>query len=271
MRFYGQPSRNYRKRNRYRRSSHPGGPRRKRRFLPLIFPAILITIAFFIYYVNSKLTPIYIQYAEVQTEKIAAHVITQAIKSRSTAIYDVNDVIEIVENDSPGMVTNTLNTDIINRTMAEIHGLVESYLDMAESGNLEMLPRSENIEYDPDSMEADGGVVFFVPMGQALDIPLLGNFGPKIPIRFHVIGDAKTDVETEVKEFGINNAIVEVNILITVNVQVIVPMATTQKKVEQRILVAIGLLQSPIPQIYNGGGGNPPQIEVPFPITGSGQ
>ncbi|MGN7387400.1 sporulation protein YunB [Sporosarcina sp. SAFN-015] len=271
MRFYGQPSRNYRKRNRYRRSSPNGKPRRKRRLLPLIFPAFLVTIALFLYFVNSKLTPIYLQYAEVETERIAAHVITQAIKSRSTDIYDVNEIIENVPNDSPGMVTNTLNAEIINKSRAEIHSLVEAYLKMAESGNLEMLPLSENIEYDPDAMEADGGVVFFVPMGQATGIPMIGNFGPKIPIRFHVIGEAQTTVETGITEFGINNAMVEVNILVTVNVQIIVPLATRRSVVEQKIPVAIGLIQSPIPQIYNRSGDNPPQIEVPFPIVGGGE
>ncbi|MCM3711607.1 sporulation protein YunB [Sporosarcina luteola] len=264
MRFYGQPSRNYKKRNRHRDSNHNGRPRRKRRLLPLIFPAILVTIALFLYFVNSKLTPIYLSYAEVETERIAAHVITQAIKSRSTEIYDVNDIIENVPSGSPGMVTNTMNAEIINKTRAEIHSLIEAYLKMAESGNLEMLPLSEDIEYDPEAMEKGGGVVFFVPMGQATGLPLIGNFGPKIPIRFHVIGEAQTTVETGITEFGINNAMIEVNILVTVNVQIIVPLATQRSVVEQRIPVAIGLIQSPIPQIYNGGGNNPPQIEVPF-------
>ncbi|GEN83298.1 sporulation protein YunB [Sporosarcina luteola] len=272
MRFYGQAPRKYYKKNRHRGPHHRGGPRRKRRWFPILFPAILLTIALFLYYVNSKLTPIYTLYAETQTEKIAAHVITQAIKSRSTSVYNMNEIIENVPNDSEsGMVTNTLNAEIIIKTMAEIQGLIESHLEMAESGNLEMLPLSEDIEYDAEKMETDGGVVFFVPLGQALDLPMLGNFGPKIPIKFHVIGEVQTDVETVVTEFGINNAIVEVNVLVTVNVQIIVPLATQRTVLQQRIPVAIGLLQSPIPQIYNGGSGSAPQIEVPFPIKGAGQ
>ena len=54
-----------------------------------------------------------------------------------------------------------------------------------------MLPMQDNIEYDPQAMEEQGGIVFFVPIGQASNIPLLGNLGPKIPIRFHVIGDVQ--------------------------------------------------------------------------------
>lgn len=268
MRFHGQSPRKYNKRYRqsYRYPNH--GPKRKRRWLPILFPAFILTIAIFLYGVNAKLTPIYMNYAEVQTEKIAAHVITQAIKSRSTEMYNVNDIIENVPTDSPGMVTNTFNTEIISKTMAEIQSLIEAHLELAERGELEILPLSENIKYDPDEMETYGGVVFFVPMGQATNIPLLGNLGPKIPIRFHVIGDVQTSIENEIEEFGINNAIVTVNVVVTVNVQIIVPLATRKSVVTQKIPVAIGLIQSPIPQIYNRGEGNPPQIEVPFPLKG---
>lgn len=208
------------------------------------------------------------QYAEVQTEIIAAHVITQAIKSRSTDMYNVNEIIENVPTDSPGMVTNTLNTEIISKTMAEIQSLVEAHLELAERGDLEMLPPNDNIKYDPEAMESYGGVVFFVPMGQATNIPLLGNLGPKIPIRFHVIGDVQTTIENEITEFGINNAMVEVNVLVTVNVQIIVPLATRKSVVQQKIPVAIGLIQSPIPQIYSKGDVSAPQVEVPYPISG---
>lgn len=272
MRFHGQSPRKFHRRSRRLQRHYPRqydrGPRRKRRWFPILFPALLVTIGIFLYIVNSKLTPIYIQYAEVQTEKIAAHVITQAIKSRSTDMYDVNEIIENVPTDSPGMVTNTFNTEIISKTMAEIQTLVEAHLELAERGDLEMLPLSEDIEYDPEEMESYGGVVFFVPMGQATNIPLIGNLGPKIPIRFHVIGDVQTTIENEIEEFGINNAIVTVNVVVTVNVQIIVPLATRKSTVQQKIPVAIGLIQSPIPQIYSKGDVGAPQVEVPYPVVG---
>ncbi|MBE1556339.1 sporulation protein YunB [Sporosarcina limicola] len=251
MRFHGQVKRKTRK--------------KKRRLLPLLLPGFLIAIALFFYFVNMRLTPIYVEYAEVQTKKIAAHVISKAINSRSSEVLDINEIIVTNPNEPAGMVK--FNTEIINRAMAEIHGLVEAHLEQAEAGNLDMFPMQKDIEYKPEEMENKGGVVFFVPIGQATNIPLLGNLGPKIPIRFHVIGDVSATVQTEIKEFGINNAYVEVNILLKVNVQIIVPLATRTSVVEQKIPVAMGLISSPIPKIFNKGGDNPPQIEIPFSIT----
>ena len=243
--------------------------RKKKRPLSLLLPTFLIAIALLIYFVNMRLTPIYIQYAEVQTEKIASHVINQAIKSRNLSEINVNDIFGNVPNDSSGMVTNTIDAEIVGRVMAEIQGLVESHLKQAESGNYDILPLSESIEYDIEAMKNQGGIVFFVPIGQATGIPLLGNLGPKIPIRFHIIGEVHATTDTEIREFGLNNAFVEVSILVTVNVQIIVPLATRNSVVQQKIPVAMTIIQSPIPQILNKGEGSSPQIEVPFVAPGN--
>ena len=211
-----------------------------------------------------RLTPTYVRYAEVQTQKIASHVINQAISTRIANILDVNDIIEHVPTETSEMVTTKFNTEIINRVLADTRNLVELHLQQAEAGNLEMLP-SDGIEYDPQKMEDQGGVVFFVPMGQATNIPLLGNFGPKIPIRFHVIGDVQANVVASIEEFGINNAYIEVNILLKVNVQIIIPLATKSSVVQQKIPVAIGLVQGPVPHIFSQGeGAELPSVEVPL-------
>ena len=58
-----------------------------------------------------------------------------------------------------------------------------------------------------------------------------------------------------IETFGINNAYIELNILLEVNVQIIVPLATKTSVVEQKIPVAIGLFKGDVPPIYSVGGG----------------
>ena len=149
---------------------------------------------------------------------------------------------------------------------AETQSLVKEYLEQAENGELSHLPNLDNVEYDVGRMEAGDGIVFFVPLGQAANIPIIGNLGPKIPIRFHIIGNVQSNVETKISEFGINNAMVEVDIQLEVKVQIIVPFASKGTTVEQRIPVAMGLVQGAVPHIYtNGGDGVQPSLEVPVP------
>ena len=235
--------------------------------LAIFLASFLLSVAGVFYYVNAQLTPTYLDYAEVQTNKIASMVISKAINSRTANVLDVNDIIEQVPTESKTMVTTKFNTEIINRVLADTNSLVQAHLEQAERGNLSSLPYLDDIEYDKQTMEDQGGVVFFVPMGQATNIPLIGNLGPKIPIRFHVIGNVQSNVETKITEFGINNAYVEVTIHIKVSVQIIVPLASKISVVEQNIPVAMGLVQGQVPYIYTGGDGEAaPSVEVPIPL-----
>lgn len=238
----------------------------KQQKLAIFLACFLLSVAGLFYWINARLTPTYLDYAEVQTNKIASMVISKAINSRTTGILDVNDIIQEVPSQNTSMVTNTFNTEIITRVMAEMNTLVLTHLEQAEKGNLSSLPYLDDIEYDKQAMEEDGGVVFFVPIGQATNIPLLGNLGPKIPIRFHVIGNVQSNAVTSIEEFGINNAMVKVDIHLKVSVQIIVPLASKMSVVEQSIPVAMGLVQSPVPHIFTNGGGTAPSVEVPLPL-----
>ena len=236
--------------------------------LTLLLVSFMITVVLFLYVINDKLMPVYVQYAQVQTTKIAAHVVSKAINARTSSVLDVNEIIEDLPSESDVMVTTKFNTEIINQVRAETTALVKEHLELAEQGDLAQLPDLDNVEYDVSEIQKGDGIVFFVPIAQALNLPLLGNLGPRVPIRFHIIGNVSSDVATSFKEFGINNALVEVNIHLKVNVQIIIPFASPQSSVEQTIPVAIGLVRGQVPHIYtNGGDGAQPSIEVPIPYN----
>jgi len=223
-------------------------------------------IALSLYTINNRIMPTYLEYAEVQTEKVASYVVSKAINSRTSGVLDVNNIIEDLPPGTSDMITTKFNTEIINQVRAETQALVKEYLEQAERGDLSHLPKLDNIEYDVGRMEAGDGIVFFVPMGQVLNLPIIGNLGPAIPIRFHIIGNVHSDVVSDIREFGINNAYVEVGIHLVVNVQIIIPFASKSASVEQHIPVAIGLVRGTVPNIYTGGGdGVQPSIEVPVP------
>ncbi|WP_186278788.1 sporulation protein YunB [Lysinibacillus sp. BW-2-10] len=247
------------------RFKRPKRRNRSNRFAIFVI-SFVVAVTLFLYILNGRLMPTYLQYAEVQTYKIAAHVVSKAINARTTTVLDINEIIEDLPSESDYMLTTRFNAEIINQVRAETVSLVKEHLTLAEQGDLTQLPDLENVEYDISEIQKGDGIVFFVPIAQALNIPLLGNLGPRVPIRFHIIGNVASDVATSIKEFGINNALVEVNIHLKVNVQIIIPFASKQATVEQTIPVAIGLVRSQVPHIYtNGGEGAQPSIEVPVP------
>ena len=235
--------------------------------LTIFLVSFILCIFVFLYVLNERLMPTYLEYAEVQTTKIASHVVNKAINARTSQVLDVNDIIEQLPAGSSETVTVKFNTDIINRVRSETQDLVKMYLAQAEQGELNHLPELENVEYDVGKIEEGDGIVFFVPLGQAANLPLLGNLGPKIPIRFHVIGNVKSNVTKTIEDFAINSAFVTVGIDFSVTVQIIVPFASKSATVTQNIPVAMGMTRGQVPNIYtNGSDAAQPSIEVPLKV-----
>ncbi|MFF2755475.1 sporulation protein YunB [Psychrobacillus sp. NPDC058041] len=235
--------------------------------MAIFLTCFMLSVAGLFYWVNSRLTPTFLRYADVQTNKIASMVISKAVSA--TNVLDISEIMDEVPSDNNNMQTIKFNTDIITKKLSETNSLVQQHLEQAEQGNLSSLPYLDDIEYDEQKMENGGGVVFFVPLAEATNIPLIGNLGPKIPIRFHVIGNVQSTVESNIQEFGINSALVEINIRIKVNVQVIVPLASKMSTVEQKIPVAMGLVQGQVPNFYNKGESLRPSVDIPVTTPGT--
>lgn len=128
--------------------------------LTILIVSVVVCLILFIYYLNERLMPTYLQYAEVQTTKIASYVVSKAINSRTSNVLDVNDIIEDIPPGTSEMMTTKFNTEIINRVRAETLELVKMYLEQAEQGELAHLPELDNVEYDINRIQDGDGIVF---------------------------------------------------------------------------------------------------------------
>lgn len=224
--------------------------------LTLVFFVISTTIGLWI--INKGLKPTLMDYAESQTVQIASLVINRAILE--TKVDDINHVIT---KDTETSLTN-FDTEKIYKKLGETTQLILHNIKMAEDGDLEELQSMADVEIDVEETKEEKGIVYYVPLGQATKNALLGNLGPKIPVRFNAIGHMESDIETEFEEVGINNIYIKVLIKLKVSVQIIIPFATKVAKLEQKIPIALGILEGEVPQFYNSGGeGEAPSIELP--------
>ncbi|AJD91938.1 sporulation protein [Jeotgalibacillus malaysiensis] len=217
--------------------------------------------------INTGVKPTLMIYAESQTKKIGALVISKAVNREIANVMDINEIIENVPTDSAEMVTTKFNTEIINRVLAETTELVQEQLRAIERGDTSILKSLTELDLEVEDAGNLEGIVYTVPLGQATENALLGNLGPKVPIRFHAVGNVTSNIKSNITEFGINNAFVEINIHLVVKVQIIVPFATEETTIEQDIPVAMGLIQGQVPEIYNVGDGMSPSLEVPIPTN----
>ncbi|WP_066314277.1 sporulation protein YunB [Bacillus sp. FJAT-29814] len=241
----------------------------KRGPLPFRY-VILITIVFFLFttaigilLVNKGIEPTLMRYATSETRNIASLVINRAITKRTTNVGENNNVIQIIPSADGSKENAQLNTDLINRVLAETTAQIQKNLKSAKAGNIASLEQLTDVEIETEETSSEDGIVWYVPLGQATNITLLGNLGPKIPVKFHAIGEVEPDVHIETEPIGINNTWIKVSVEIEVSVQIITPFATEITKLKQTIPVGGTLIQGEVPQFYNSGGDSTLSIPVP--------
>lgn len=231
----------------------------------------LLTFVFFIvstvaglWIVNRAIEPALMAYATTETQKIANMVIKNAINQQITEEELNADELVSYEKDETGKtVINNFNTQTINKVATKTLGNIEKYLRYVNEGEINKL-EYPNIEVETDDDVGTTGFVFKVPLGEATNNALLGNLGPQIPIRFHMIGFASTTPEPRIDEWGINNAWLHVDVVATVTMQVILPFSTGEVEIKTPIPVISQNIQGDVPQFYNNGGDSSPSIEVPI-------
>ncbi|MBP3038649.1 sporulation protein YunB [Bacillaceae bacterium Marseille-Q3522] len=241
----------------YRRRLFRRGPLPFRYVCLLTFVFFLFTTIISLWIINAGLKPTLERYAESQTRKIATLVINKAINDSFQEVIDTTS--KEVEDSSQSNVN--FNTNIINRLRAELTLLIQQNIKEAEEGNLDELQVLTNVEF---AKEAGEGILYYIPLGQMTNNALLGNLGPKIPIKFNAVGSIQSDVRPKLTEYGINNAYIEVNIHLKINVQIIIPFATKLTTIEENVPVVMEIIQGEVPQFYNGNGkGINPSIDLP--------
>jgi sporulation protein YunB len=223
----------------------------------------MFSTAFGLYIVNKGIEPTLIDYAEFETNRVATLAINKAVSQKVAEGIDVKELIITEKNNDDEITLINVNNSMVNRIQAETTNLVQKNLKLAEAGQLRELEILSDIEFEEGLENLPEGIIREIPIGQATNMAILGNLGPKIPVKFTTIGDVETVVVDEIKEFGINNFQILVYVLIEVKVQVIIPFSTEIAVVKNKIPIGNVVYPGDIPQFYNGSGGDgvSPSIE----------
>lgn len=93
-------------------------------------------------------------------------------------------------------------------------------------------------------------IISQIPFGTIFNNGLMRNFGPNIKVRISLIGDVISELQTEVKPYGINNALVEVRVRIDAQVKVILPLTSKEMRITNIIPISINIVNGSIPEAY---------------------
>lgn len=228
---------------------------------------LVILLGLFIFFtfrfINTKVTPILLPYAESSVKKLTNLVINKAISKQVAEDLNIEDLFIITKDGNNQIKTIDFNPILVNKTLTLITNNIQLNLKYLEEGNIDLLELPDNIDIDYDEDKISKGIIYEIPSGVIFKNALLSNIGPKIPVKLSIIGDIVSTVNTKVTNYGINNAMIEVSIIVEVEEMVILPLTTKKIKVETSIPVAIKLIQGTVPNYYfNGIDKNSPSIAI---------
>lgn len=189
-------------------------------------------------------------YTTMIASKITKYIVNNAYIREDIMKYS-DDVYQIQKNDKGQIINITYDSETINKLLNTVSDRVYNLFNMLEYGDLEKINIRENILVTDDNKNE--GIVMEIPSGIIFNNYLLSNLGPKIPIKITLTGEFESFISTDVSEYGINNALITINMNIIVSEQITMPFITKKIIVENKFPLAINLINGEIPNYYIGG------------------
>lgn len=208
----------------------------------LIICIVLICLFFLFKYVSTNVTPVFMNYAEVEARKFINAVINKAIidsKIKDDELFNIhsnNEEIDMID----------LNMDKVNDILSTVNLYIQDSLRAMDEGESIDIPGY-------DSSKLKKGIIYELPTGLILKNNLLSNIGPKIPIKLSMRGSILSNIETNITNYGINNAMIKISIRINVDQQIVLPFTLKKVNVDTSIPIIIKIVKGNIPKYYGGG------------------
>lgn len=202
----------------------------------IVTTSILISVCTgtMIGFFGNRLKSHYMAVADTQADKVASLVTLNTVASllkdsysQVPFLYDDDDVLF-----NTGQL-NALLRDSVNEVYREIRKIEEGTSDIFEG-------------------KYGKGIIYEIPFHLFSDNVLFSTFGPKIPVRFSLLGDVKGQILSTVEEFGINNALITLNLVMDVSSRVSVPMTSSLIKTQISVPVYSRLFTGKIPTVFYG-------------------
>ncbi len=197
----------------------------------VLFLSIIILIDF-----NNKANPVLLNYAKEVAILKSKYVITSTVKEKFVnKNINYQNLMITNENKAGEIITIDFDNQKINELLIDI------------TDNLIV-----NLKDIEDGSFSNSKEVYYVPFGIVTRLPSLYWIGPKIPIKIKIIGSLDTNIITTVKNYGINNVLLEIKVMVSVNIRILLPFITDRINTIVEIPVITKIIQGKIPQYYGG-------------------
>lgn len=230
--------------------------RKQKRIIIIII--VMVTTVFIVNKMINNISTFFIAYAKDEARKAVTTSINAAVTDEILEKFKNNELYRITKNNENEIQLIDFNSYVVNDILKEVTLNIEQNLLKIEDEDFSTI-KAENSKIEDK-------IAFYIPFGAITNSPLLNNKGPLIPVRLKLIGSVLTNIETRVKEYGINNSLIEIVIYIEAKEQVLLPIISDSITITNEIPVAYNIVNGKVPSYYSGNSLNKSSEIYSLPI-----
>lgn len=225
---------------------------KQKNIILILLILLIISVFLMLKFVNSKLSPILLENAELEINKLSVIIANKAVSQVLEDKINTENIFETVKDNDGTIQTIDFNPIVVNQVLNIVTTVVQNNLKLLEEGDIDSIGIYDMNLSEDRINDLEKGIILKIPMGIIANNTLLSNLGPKIPIRLHYIGDVVGNITTKVTQYGINNAMVELGIHLEITAQILLPFSTKKNVIDCNIPLAIKIIQGVVPSYYGG-------------------
>ncbi len=211
-------------------------------FLSRITCTILIlvgTVISFLCVIKDNLKNTYVDIALIQTKSTVTKIINQVVRDKvkdnkleldyskeQYVTYDVGEINQMVSN---------LSTEVVE-VLEDINHSDYSFL----------------VDEDISKKYNCTGIVYELEMGKLLDTIFFNSLGSKYPVKFKLASDVLSSTDLSIEEFGLNNALISLNLIFSFNFSLILPLTSKLEQVDIKVPLSMLLVEGDVPSFIYG-------------------
>ena len=172
-----------------------------------------------------------LDYAKIESKKKGIVIVSEGVSDEVVKILENNNIFNIEKDDNGNIELIDYDTKTVNEILSVSSKKVVNNFNKELSKNK--------------------GIIAYIPMGIATNNLFLENLGPKVPVKLVLDGNVVTSLKTDIKQYGINSALLKISVRIEAYLKVLVPLRGDQIKVVNEVPIVVKMVQGNIASILS--------------------
>lgn len=217
--------------------------RKRKRIHPYIVDSILVVILVGIelYYASNRIYPVILDLVKSNVSAYNTSLLNEYMNTDLFLDYELDQMIHLVQNKEEEIIAVNYNMQKAYTLMKEI----KKDIQKNEQQNMYK-------EYDEYAFLQKNKIILKYPLGIGSRNIFFNTFGTRIPIILYLDQSMITGFNTKVKNYGINNALVELYLHIEIKSSLISAKGRESVSNEYDVLVMSKLVVGSVPSYLNG-------------------